>query len=199
MSIGYTRRIFNHHLQLLIVLAVISIVLFCLSRGQHRRSAFAINNFVYEKECKKFDEKYPYFFITLDESWTDKTDSLLVLHNNSDCVITIVTAAPPMRHKQITKARNSTNDVDQIIIKYKINSDQQLWAFITYWPHGDSVYSYSLKGGKSVKFLVPSKFLGKKRQIAIPFNYEYEDAKGRSGIEHLIYSPPDLLMDSSKK
>jgi len=151
--------------------------------------------------CSRLNDNLPYFYISVDDEWLDdKEDIRLLLHNNSSCTIQILTHGQPFRRLAQSKdSDKSLDDTPQVTVQYKINSELQPWIFTTYWPYGDAVNSFSLKSKKAVKFFVARKHLGKKRIIAIPFNYEWEDFQGRAGIEHLLYSPPDLLPDSPIK
>lgn len=144
------------------------------------------------QKCLRLDSDLPYFYLDVDETWKDKEEIRLVLHNNSDCGIILKTLSG--KGMKLNKDQGERDGkIGQIMVQYKINSYQQPWAFTTYWPYGDTYFSYLLKGGENIKFLVPRKFLGEKRQIAIEFDYEWEELRWTSGISHSIYSPPNLL------
>jgi hypothetical protein len=120
----------------------------------------------------------------------------MILRNNSSCRITLTTTGKQIIVKPGGNIFQSSDPVAEdgasIVLKYKVNSVKEPWAFIGYWPYGDTVSDLRLNGGHSIKFMVPTKHLQRGRKIAVPFHYEWEGFLGRSGVEHLVYSPSRL-------
>ncbi|MBS1809951.1 MAG: hypothetical protein JST84_17455 [Acidobacteria bacterium] len=145
--------------------------------------------------CKRIDESKPTIYLTSEND--KKGDDLVrvVLQNNINCSITITTLGRQIFTENTGKVRSNGESVlrkDAIVtVKYKINSAKKPWEFIIYWPYGHSAeFTSEVLAGNAISFSVPKKFLGKKRQIAVPFNYVWEGVRfgATSGIEHLIYS-----------
>lgn len=144
--------------------------------------------------CLRIDDQKPSVYLSRDADWSDIQMARMILHNNSTCAITLETTGKQLVMKPGGKLFQLSAEVAEdgalVTLRYKTNSEKAPWAFMIYWPYGDSLATLKLNGGHSVKFVVPSEYLRAKRQIAVPFYYEWDIALPRQGIEHLVYSIP---------
>jgi hypothetical protein len=143
--------------------------------------------------CFIIDSQNPSIYLTRDTAWDEPETTRMILRNNSSCSITLIITGKQIMVKPGGKISQPplpvAEDGVSVVLKYKINSVKSPWAFIDYWPYEHTVSTLTLNGGHSIKFLVRADHLQRGRQIAVPFNYEWEGFFGGSGVEHLVYSP----------
>lgn len=143
--------------------------------------------------CSLLDGQKPSIYLIRDTAWDEPETTRMILRNNSSCRITLTTTGKQTIVKPGGKLFQSSDPVAEdsasVVLEYKVNSVNEPWAFISYWPYGDTVSTLTLNGGHSIKFTVPAERLQRGRKIAVPFHYEWEGFLGGSGVEHLVYSP----------
>ena len=142
-------------------------------------------------ECSLLDGQKPSVYLIRDTAWDDPETARMILRNNSSCRIILTTIGKQTIVKPGGKISQSSDPVAEdgasVVLEYKFNSVKEPWAFISYWPYGDTVSTLTLNGGHSIKFLVLAKYLQGKRGIAVPFHYEWEGFLGGTSVEHLVY------------
>jgi hypothetical protein len=143
--------------------------------------------------CSLLDSKLPSIYLIRDTDWDEPKTIRMILRNNSSCSVTLTITGNQTIVKPGGKISQPplpvAEDGASVVLRYKVNSVKEPWAFIDYWPYGDTVSSLTLNGGRSIKFLVKAEHLQRGRQIAVSFNYEWEGFSGSSGVEHIVYSP----------
>jgi hypothetical protein len=141
--------------------------------------------------CSLIDGQKPSIYLIRDTAWDEPETTRIILRNNSTCRIILTTTGKQMIVKPGGKISQSSDSVADdgasVVLEYKVNSLKEPWAFIAYWPYGDTVSTLTLNGGHSIKFLVSAEHIQGKRKIAVPFHYEWEGFLGGSGVEHLVY------------
>lgn len=145
--------------------------------------------------CSLLVSQLPSIYLIRDTAWDEPETVRMILRNNSSCSViltitgkqTIVKPGGKISQPPLPVAEDGAS----VVLKYKVNSIKQPWAFIDYWPYGHTVSDLTLNGGRSIKFLVRAEHLQRGRQIAVPFEYEWEGLSGSSGVEHVVYSPID--------
>jgi hypothetical protein len=165
------------------ICSLILIVSFCSDRQFAQEAA---------RGCEALVKGKAHIYISIDQSWRDVNTAKLILHNNSNCAIklittgrqTLVTPGSPI----IITLADEIIDGATVVLRYKVNTDASPGVFVGSWAYGDSVISSRLEGGKTVKFAVPVKSILNKRQIAVPFKYAWEISTD-APVEHLVYSP----------
>jgi len=169
-------------------------VLLCLSLKQSGQVASKTSQSeIKTVGCSRIVSQKSSVYLYLDPKWTDSETIRIFLKNNSNCKIEVITTGkqiitkPDGRPLQI--ASEIAEDDAHLVLRYKINSTEQPWAFVPYWPYGDSVASTQILPGRQIKFLVKTEHLINKRQIAVPFYYEWDSASRSSALEHLVFSP----------
>jgi hypothetical protein len=142
--------------------------------------------------CSLLDGQKPSVYLIRDTAWNDSEITRMILRNNSSCRIILTTTGKQTIFRPGGKISQSSDplaeDGASVVLEYKVNSAKEPWAFITYWPYGDTVSTLTLNGGHSIKFIVPAEHLRQGGKIAVPFHYEWEGFLGSSGVEHLVYS-----------
>jgi hypothetical protein len=143
-------------------------------------------------ECSRRDGRNPSIYLSRDTNWSDKKLVRMVLHNNSNCTINLFSSGKQLVINSSGSISQASSDVAEngaiVTLLYKVNSLKEPWAFMTYWPYGDTNFSLKLSSGHSIKFVVPSSHVKGRRKIAVPFYYEWEPVGGESGMEHLVYA-----------
>jgi len=142
--------------------------------------------------CSLLDIQRPSIYLIRDIAWDEPETIRMILRNNSSCSVTLTITGNQTIVKPGGKISQPplpvAEDGASVVLRYKVNSVKEPWAFIDYWPYGDTVSSLTLNGGRSIKFLVKAEHLQRRRQIAVAFNYEWEGFLGSSGVEHMVYS-----------
>jgi len=143
--------------------------------------------------CSLLDGKKSSIYLIRDTAWSETETARMILRNNSSCsVILTVTGKQTIVRPggKISQLSSETaEDGASVVLRYKINSAKEPWAFFDYWPYGDTVSTLTLNAGRSIKFIVPAEHLQHGRQIAVPFQYEWEGSLGAVAVEHIVYSP----------
>ncbi|HEX5084509.1 MAG TPA: hypothetical protein VFY40_20905 [Blastocatellia bacterium] len=142
--------------------------------------------------CSLLNSQQPSIYLIRDPDWDDPETVRMILRNNSSCSVSLEITGKQIIVRPGGKISQPplpvAEDGASVVLKYKFNSIEEPWAFITYWPYEHTVSTLTLNGGRSIKFLVQAEHLKQGRQIAVPFNYEWEGFAGASGVEHLVYS-----------
>ena len=141
--------------------------------------------------CSLLDGQKPSVYLIRDTAWDESDTTRMILRNNSSCRIILTTIGKQTIFRPGGKISQPSDPVAEdgasVVLRYKVNSVKEPWAFIAHWPYGDTVSTLTLNGGHSIKFLVQAEHLQGKRTIAVPFHYEWEGLLGESGVEHLVY------------
>jgi hypothetical protein len=145
--------------------------------------------------CSLLDGQNPSIYLTRDTAWDEPETIRMILRNNSSCSVILIITGKQTAVKPGGKISQPplpvAEDGASVVLKYKVNSVKQPWAFMDYWPYEHTVSTLTLNGGRSIKFLVRAEHLQRGRKIAVPFEYEWEGILGNSGVEHVVYSPID--------
>jgi hypothetical protein len=141
--------------------------------------------------CSRIDTKVNSIYIRRDLSWVDRDTVKMTLKNNSNCIIEVITIGKQVSMPQRDQVAISTDTVVKnqasLVLQYKVNTLAQPWAFLTYWPYGDSVFTVQIPSDYEVSFLVKREHARNKLQIAIPFFYEWDRHEKATSLEHLVY------------
>lgn len=154
------------------------------------------NNVVQPKSsgCSPIIIGTPYLILEKKGAESNSPDVTFELFNNSTCSIILSAAHSQLILESSGKVRESKEmryeDKALVTLKYFVNSGKCPSGFLEYWPYGHDATSKKILGsGTTISFRVPKKFVSSKHQIAIPFNYEWEDPPAvASDISHRIYS-----------
>ena len=151
-----------------------------------------------ESGCALIDKKYPAQFVTYDGNSASSSDVKLRVRNNTNCAITVVT--DDVLPTQIVRLENgglkiesvkSPQDGVRLRLHYLVHDAQHQAAPKAACGWGDSVFTYEIPAGQSVVFSVPQSYFERGFDIAVPFNYSWENSRsigmGVGGVVHRIY------------
>ncbi len=148
-----------------------------------------------ENGCKYLDSKKPALYISYqgqravkDEKGKTTLATLLRLHNNSSCSISVETT-DTSHNEVLNKREESRRPNGDLITRFIPNppkdfeleifydvkeSEGKAWKPGNYWQYRDISFSYPIPSGHSAAFPVQEKFFQKKWSVSVPFNYKWE-------------------------
>jgi hypothetical protein len=113
--------------------------------------------------CYLLDGQKPSLYLIIDTTWNDPEITRMILRNNSSCRIILTTTGKQTIFKPGSKISQSSDPVAvdgvSVVLEYKVNRAKAPWAFISFWPYGDTVSTLTLNGGHSIKFIMPAEHL----------------------------------------
>jgi hypothetical protein len=142
-------------------------------------------------QCKRVDKNLPQFFITYEhvvnedrapEGREYRTQALLRLHNNTDCIIIVPSndegPSPQLlrllHREQTLKRTDALANGQKVSVVYSLNNERGANGTISV-SYGCMVYERSLAGGESFLFSVPVLHFNKGADVAVQFRYASED------------------------
>jgi hypothetical protein len=183
--------------------------------------------------CSLIDKSRDLLFITyermddpdLKRQGIDRDRILVRLHNNSTCPIVIQTTdaekffipKPPNlsvieKIKRPTEIRWDLSEGEIVpAVTFYIQDERRSKVPKATWG-GDVFYGFHVLGGRTILFPIPLAYLRKGNDIIVPFNFAWEDERGKpapkmifSGdVKHLVYFykshvPADVLRKSGRR
>lgn len=151
-----------------------------------------------EPGCVLIDKHRPAHFILYEGRSQSSSEIKLRLRNNTNCGIIVETddvfptqlKRLPNDGIRIETVRHS-QDGATLRLHYLIQNRQHRRTPEPAYGWGDSVFTYRILAGHSVIFTVPVSHFKRGFDIAVPFNYSWEDVAsvgmGAGGVVHRVY------------
>lgn len=158
--------------------------------------------------CALIDKSRSAQFISYEGS-SETSEVMLRLHNNTSCSIIVETDdKSPTRLSKLpnggVRAETVTSSQDGVRLPlHYLVQDRQRWrAPEPAYGWGDSVFTYELLPGQSAVFTVPINHFRKRLDVAVPFNYAWEENRAigmaAGGVVHRVYflveDVPELVL-----
>lgn len=147
-------------------------------------------------------------YISYEGSDRDAAFVTLRLHNNTTCSILVETDDKySTRLIKLPRDQSKTEIIDRpqdgvrLPLHYLVQDRRRSKAPEPAYGWGDSVFTYEIVAGQSIIFAVPLFHFEKHLDLAVPFNYSWEDRRsvgmGDGAVVHRVYFLADELPRSA--
>jgi len=142
--------------------------------------------------CTVIDRTKASVFLMIEPESPPIEDRTLRLFNNHTCDIILQTTGTHTRLLPDGRIQVSQEEeiADNAIVNllFRANTRDRPWGFEVRWKGGDASSLAILKGGRSVRFIVPSEFVADGRKVVVPFSYSWEP-RWTDLVQHWVLSP----------
>ncbi len=179
-------------------ICVVALALLTAMTGRNAGQVLSSN----VRGCALIDKAHSAQFISYEAKSESKI--LLRLRNNTDCSIVVETDdVDPTQRKRLPNGGlkiepvASSQDGVMLRLHYLVQDRKRGEAPKPGYGWGDSVFTYEISTGQSVIFAVPVSHFKSQLDIAVPFNFSWEDkasvGMGVGGVVHRVYFLHDDL------